>query len=149
MNFQTMNKQRKFILIASAAGVLGMLLPWVSFSGYGSINGLHGWGIMMFLFFIASGAVTLMGNQLLPLDKTYWFVALAAGGINAIVMIINFLRALDVISLFGIGFYLALIAAIAVVYFAWTMRSAGDSIKSGFDSFKDDVNKKANSGNFG
>ena len=32
MNFQTMNKQRKFVLIAAAVGVISMFLPWVSVS---------------------------------------------------------------------------------------------------------------------
>ena len=30
MNFQTMNKQRKFVLIAAAVGVISMFLPWIS-----------------------------------------------------------------------------------------------------------------------
>ena len=32
MNFQTMNKQRKFVLIAAAIGVISMFLPWISIS---------------------------------------------------------------------------------------------------------------------
>jgi hypothetical protein len=146
MNFQTMNKQRKYILIAAAAGALGMLLPWVSFGPYGSSNGMHGWGILLFLLFIAAAAVCLLGNQTLPLDKTYWFTALAAGGINSIVMVITLLRALSAISLFSIGFYLTVLASIALLYFAWQYRRPGDDIKSGFDSLKGDINKKVNSG---
>ena len=57
MDFQTMSKQRKFVLIAALAGVVGMFLPWYSFSVFGasgSINGMHGNGIMVFICF-ASG----------------------------------------------------------------------------------------------
>ncbi len=37
MNFQTMNKQRKFILIAAAVGIIAMFLPWVKISFFGII----------------------------------------------------------------------------------------------------------------
>lgn len=35
MNFQTMNKQRKFVLIPAAAGIISMFLPWVRISVFG------------------------------------------------------------------------------------------------------------------
>lgn len=148
MNFQTMNKQRKFILVAAAVGVISMFLPWVSVGGYGSVSGFSAGGIayLILLGFAAAGIVCIMGNQLLPLEKTFWFVALAGGGLAAILLVINFLRALDVISFLGFGFYLALIASLAIVYFAWQYRRPGDDIKSGFDSLKKDINKQANSG---
>ena len=58
MNFQTMHRQRKFILIAAAAGVISMFLPWVSISAFGmdvgqSNNGVRGGGILIFFLFAA------------------------------------------------------------------------------------------------
>ncbi|MEP6675063.1 MAG: hypothetical protein ABJA78_07905, partial [Ferruginibacter sp.] len=94
MNFQTMSKQRKFVLIAAAIGAISCFLPWVSFEIFGmssSVNGMHGIGILVFLCFVGAGAVCLMGNQTATLDKTFWFVALACGGIASLIMVINFL----------------------------------------------------------
>ena len=51
MNFQTMNKQRKFVLIAAAVGIISMFLPWISVSVLGfsqTINGMHDKGFWFF-----------------------------------------------------------------------------------------------------
>jgi len=142
MNFQTMNKQRKFILIAALAGIIAMFLPWVSVFGFSS-NGMHGSGIVVFLCFIGAGVVAYLGDQTKTLDKTYWFVALACGGLATLITVINFLRGIEAISYYGIGFYAATAASIAVLAAAYVYRSPGDSIKSGFDSLKNDIEKKA------
>ncbi len=44
MNFETMSKQRKFVLIAAITGVIATFLPWWSFATFGyaySVNGFH------------------------------------------------------------------------------------------------------------
>jgi uncharacterized membrane protein len=146
MNFQTMNKQRKFILIAAAIGVVAMFLPWVSFFGI-SVNGMHGEGFLVFLCFAGAGVVAFLGDQTKSLDKTFWFVALACGALASLIMIIDFLRALDILGAFSIGFYLAILAAIGVLASAYMFRSPGDSIKGGFDSLKNDIEKKADNNN--
>lgn len=151
MNFQTMNKQRKFILIAAGIGIIAMFLPWIkiSFLGYtaGSVNGMHDWGILIFLCFIAAGGVTLLGDQTKTLDKTMWMVALVACGIAALLMVIFFIRASDAISFISLGFYLALIAALGALYAAYNYRAAGYNIKDGFNSLKEDIEKKTKSDN--
>jgi len=151
MNFQTMNKQRKFILIAAAIGVIAMFLPWVSISmmgmSLGSVNGMHGGGILVFLCFLACAGITLVGDQTKPLDKTFWMIALIASGLAALIMIINFLRALDAISFFSIGFYLAIAASLGVLFATYQYRAAGFNVKDGFDSLKDDIEKKTKSDN--
>ena len=91
MNFQTMNRQRKFILIAAAMGIISVFLPWVTISLFGmskSINGFHGWGILVFLAFVAAAVITLIGNQTLALEKSFWFIALACGAIALLSVII-------------------------------------------------------------
>jgi hypothetical protein len=55
MDFKTMSKQRKFILIASSVGIIAMFLPWIDVIMINQ-NGLHGKGIVVFLCFIASAA---------------------------------------------------------------------------------------------
>lgn len=141
MNFQTMNKQRKFILIAAAAGILGMFLPWVSVFGY-SVNGMHGEGIVVFLALLGAGVVAFLGDQTKSLEKTFWFIALACGAVATLITVINFIRGMEAISYYGIGFYLATAASIAVLACAYMFRSPGDSIQSGFNSLKSDIEKK-------
>jgi Na+/H+ antiporter NhaC len=53
MNFETMSKQRKMILIAAAIGIVSMFLPWVSVFGF-SVNGMNGWGVLVFFVFCSS-----------------------------------------------------------------------------------------------
>ena len=147
MNFQTMNKQRKFILIAAAVGVIATFLPWVSVSfGYGiggySVNGFNGIGILVFLCLVGAGVLAFMGDQTKTLDKTFWMITLIAGGIASLIMVINFLRALSAISYLGIGFYLTTLASLGVLAAAFMFRAPGDSIKGGFDSLKGDIEKK-------
>ena len=153
MNFQTMSKQRKFILIAAAVGVISMFLPWVSVSfGFGpsySVNGFHDVGILIFLCFVGAGVVAFLGDQTKTLDKTFWMVALIAGGVASLIMIINFLRALSAISYIGFGFYIALIASVGVLAATYMFRAPGDTIQGGFDSLKGDINKKTDSGTTG
>lgn len=147
MNFETMNKQRKFILLAATAGILGMFLPWIRISFFGitsgSINGMHDWGILTFLCFIAAGGVALSGDQTRSLNKTPWMITMISGGIAALFMVIFFIRAMDVsISFLSFGFYLSLIAALVLLYASYAYRALGYNIKDGFDSLKGDIEKK-------
>ena len=140
MNFQTMSKQRKMILVAAAVGVIAMFLPWWSISlgilGSGSVNGMHGEGLLVFLCFLAAGAIAYMGDQTKNLDRTNWMFALIAGGVASLIMIIRFLSWLDILSALSIGFYLALAAAVAIVAFAYINRTAGETLQGGFDTLK-------------
>lgn len=129
------------ILIAAAVGVISMFLPWVSVFGF-SVNGLHGWGILVFLCFLAAGIIAFMGDQTTNLSKTNWMVALIAGGIAALIMVLNFLTSLDTLSLLSFGFYGALLASIAVVAFTFMFRSATDSLQSGYDSLRNSFNTR-------
>ena len=134
MNFETMSKQRKMMLIASAIGVVAMFLPWWSFII--SINGLHGTGILVFLCFLVAGAMAFMGDQTANLTRTNWMVALIASGLAAAIMGITFLSNLDLLSLLSFGFYIALAASVLLLAFTYMHRSAGDTIQSGFDNLK-------------
>jgi uncharacterized protein YacL len=150
MNFQTMSKQRKFVLIASAVGFISIFLPWVSISmgpfGSMSTNGFHGAGILVFLCFAACGVLAFLGDQTKNLVKTFWMITLIAGGLAAAIMLINFLRALDNLSYLSIGFYLALLASIGVVLATYMFRNPEDTLKSGFDSLKNQIEEKAKGG---
>lgn len=150
MNFQTMNKQRKFILIAAAAGIIGMFLPWIRVSFFGmssSVNGFHGAGILTFLCFIGAGAVAFLGDQTKNLDKTSWFIALACGALATLLVLWFLIDSSEGMSFLSIGFYLDLLASIGVLVAAYLFRSPTDSIKGGFDSLKHDIEEKTKNTN--
>lgn len=145
MNFQTMSKQRKFVLIAAIIGLIAMFLPWINLGLFGSVNGMHSEGIIVFLCFLGAAGVCLAGDQTKTLDKTFWFIALACGAIASLINVINFFRAIDALGFFGIGFYLAILASLATLGAAYMFRSPTDSIKGGFDSLKKDIEEKTKS----
>ncbi|GAA4744139.1 hypothetical protein GCM10023229_24670 [Flavisolibacter ginsenosidimutans] len=107
---------------------------------------MHGSGIFVFLCFVAAGALVLMGDQTTSLNQTNWMIALIAGGVAALIMVINFFDAASS-GLLGIGFYGALIASLAIIAFAFMFRTAGASLQSGFDSLKGDLERKMHSTN--
>lgn len=143
MNFQTLNKQRKFILIAAAVGFISIFLPWVSisFGGFtaGSINGFHDVGMLAFLGFVGAGVVAFLGDQTQTLERSRWFIALASGAIALLFTLIFWLR---VGSLAGFGLWISLLAAAGVVGSAWIYKNPEDDIKSGFDSLKKNIEDK-------
>ena len=146
-----MNKQRKFVLIAAAVGVISMFLPWVSISMFGaseSVNGMHDKGILVFICFAASGIIAYMGDQTKNLDKTMWTVTLLAGAIALLFIIWFYSEATGSImgsSLIGFGVYIAGIASLGILAAAYMFRSPTDNIKDGFNSVKKDIESKMNS----
>jgi hypothetical protein len=154
MNFQTMHRQRKFILIAAVAGLIAVFLPWVtisaSFFGSQSTNGFHGIGILAFLAFVLGGAFSLPGEQTAPLDKTMWLLALGAGALALLAVVIAIANTLGggfgfITPTIGFGLWIALAAALGLVLGAWLLKAPGDSLKSGFDSLKQNFSAPAGS----
>jgi hypothetical protein len=154
MNFQTMHKQRKFVLIAALAGVISCFLPWFSVSvlGYSSsVNGMHSWGLLAFIGFIGAGIAAFMGDQTKSMASTFWFVALASSALAVLGVVMYFIRISGATggyggasAGYGFGIFIAAAAAAAALGSAYMFRSPGDSIKSGFDSLKGDIEKKTN-----
>ncbi len=148
MNFQTMSKQRKFVLISAAVGFISMFLPWITVSLFGfnqNVNGMHDKGILVFLCFVASGVIAWLGDQTKNLEKTMWSVTLLTGAIALLVIIWFYSQATNSImgsSLVGIGVYIAAIAAIGILGSAYKFRSPTDNIKDGFNSMKKDIESK-------
>ncbi len=130
------------MLIAAGIGALGMFLPWVEIL-FVSINGMRGWGILVFLCFLGCAAIAFMGNQAKALDRTMWTIGMGLSGIAAVAMVIFLLRSINNLGLFTYGFYLALIGALFLLYATYAYREAGYTLKEGFDSLKESVNKKS------
>ncbi len=129
------------MLIAAAIGVIAMFLPWWSFII--SINGMHGWGVLVFLCFVTTGAIAFMGDQTTNLMQTNWMIGLIASGVAALIMTVMFLSNLDVMSFLSIGFYIALAASICLLAFTYMNRSANHTIQSGFDNLKKNFDNKS------
>jgi len=166
-----MHRQRKFIFLAAIAGLIAMFLPWVTVSaanvldGLGgdangtspdlgglfdksalssSENGMHGTGIIVFLSFLATFALSLLGDQTRALQKTNWLLAIVTGGaalLFSIVLLANtptgslgFVR-----SRVGYGAWIALLASAGLLASAWLLRNPGDTLKDGFDQLKKDM----------
>lgn len=151
MNFQTMNKQRKFVLIASAIGVVSMFLPWVSISVFGfsqTVNGMHDKGILVFLCFAASGIIAYLGDQTKNLDKTMWGITLIAGSLGLLMIIWFYFQASDSYmgaSFVGFGLYISALSSLGVLISAYMFRSPTDNIKDSFNTLKKDIESKINS----
>ena len=145
MNFQTLNIQRKLILIAAAVGVISIFLPWLSVSIFGqstSVNGFRDTGIVVFLAFAASGVVSVLGDQTSKLDKKMWIIALGTGAVAFIFTLISFgtFSGGDgwgfVDASYGFGIWLALLASAGVVISGWMHKNPDDNISDGLKSFK-------------
>ena len=143
MNFQTMSKQRKFVLIAAVIGIISMFLPWVRFFGY-HISGMHGIGILIFLCFVFAGIITLLGDQTTNLDKTMWLITLASASLATLIIVWKIIdaRASNMASFLRFGIYLAALAAIGVLISAFLFSSPTDTIKDSFESMKNDPGNK-------
>jgi hypothetical protein len=154
MNFQTLNKQRKFILISAAIGIISIFLPWFSAGAFGfsvHINGFHGWGILAFLCFIASIIIVLLGVQTQTLDKSMWLAAIICGAVALLSVIIAMLSSSSgfgfISAGFGIGIWIALVAALGVTVFTWMFKNPAHDFKSGFESLKKTISVPASSSN--
>lgn len=153
MNFSTIHKQRKLILLAAIVGIIAVFLPWITVSAsmFGesisrSTNGFRGAGILVFLAFAGAIAVSLLGNQVTALNKSAWFGTLACGAaglLGVVIFIINSSGNMGDFGIadagFGFGLWIALLAAAGIAVVAWLLKSPGDTLQSGFDSLKNSV----------
>lgn len=153
MNFQQLNKQRKFVIAGSALGLIACFLPWFSY-GLGSINGMNGIGVLVFILFIGAGVVTLAGDQKMNIPSKMWLPVLAAGVINICIigyLIIRWESAMSGVSredssVFGsvglsFGIWLAIAGAIIMTYGAYKFRATDNNLKESLRSLKSDIDK--------
>ena len=156
MNFQELNKQRKVALVCSALGIIACLLPWYSY-GFGSVNGLNGWGVLVFILFIFSGILSYAGDQKTNLPSTSWLLVLTSGLICFLIpgyYIVRILSASSSIgneeagvfkSLYGSGFglgvgiWIACAAGAIIAAGTYLLRSKNDNLKDSFNTLKNSV----------
>lgn len=158
MNFQIMHLQKKLVFFAALAGVIAMFLPWVNISAFGmdvgqNSNGLKGSGILMFFLFIACGLLSFSGKPYLPFSISYWFIAQVLAAIIVLITVMGLLRSADgdiggmgiVEAKPGVGFYLALVSGICINIFLWIYKGKDHTLKSGFESAKEQLGVRGNS----
>jgi hypothetical protein len=153
MNFQTLPKQRKFILVLATIGTISIFLPWFTVSAEGlgvqvseSTSGFHGTGVLVFIAFIAAGILALVGDQSRIMEKTMWMTTLVAGAVALLFVVINLTNTPNSGDGFGFahagpgfGIWISLAASIGTLVAAWVLRNPGDTLKGGFDSLKHDI----------
>lgn len=153
MNFQEMNKQRKTIIVGAALGLIACFLPWFSY-GMGSVNGMNGIGMLVFILFILAGLLALAGDQKANIPSKMWLTVLGAGVVNICIigyLIIRWESAMSGVSsdegaAFGsvglsFGIWAAIAGAILISYGAYRFRSADSNLKDSFRSLKSDLDK--------
>ena len=109
---------------------------------------MHGSGILVFLCFVVSGIIALLGDQTKNLEKTMWGITLIAGAL-ALLVILYFLidssgnnNVFGSVTGFSFGFYLSGLAAIGVLLSAYLLRSPTDNLKDSFNSMKKNIETK-------
>jgi hypothetical protein len=118
------HKQKLYSLIAAGVGLIALFLPWatVSFGGYGggSVNGLHGEGLITLLGVAAVGVACFMGDKAKMFDDMYKKVALGGfGGIilGAVIAFLNVSGKGRGVVKPGFGIYIAILVGVAGLLF--------------------------------
>jgi hypothetical protein len=123
-----MHKQRKYVLILAAIGAISVFLPWFTANAEGlgiqlnvSENGFHGTGILVFLAFVGTAVLALVGDQSRIMDRTTWMATLCGGAVALLFVIINLARTPSG-EVFGIaqagpgfGIWISLLASIGTL----------------------------------
>jgi Na+/pantothenate symporter len=142
MNFQTLHKQRKFILVLAAIGAISVFLPWFTVSAEGlgvriseSQNGFRGTGVLVFLAFMVAAVLALLGHQAQNMDKTMWMATLCVGAIALLFVVVNLAKTPNSGDGFGFaqagpgfGIWISLVASVGTLAAAWVLRNPGDSL---------------------
>lgn len=152
MDFNSMNKQRKFIMIAAVIGLIGCFLPWVTFPGimgFGktSWNGFHRGGMLVFISMIVAGVMAFLGDQKNALAQTSWLIVLGLGVLSIVICVLTMINKFGAGELggmvkTGIGLYLAGVASIGVVAAAYLFKGANQDLKQSLNEMKKTVENK-------
>ena len=139
-----MEKNRLFIVISSAAAILGSFLPWGTYSmgivGSGSISGLevHSW--IVILLAIGSIILACLNNVNTPMSKDFAMGVIVAGAFSTIFTLYRTINFGDVTTRIGdygvsigFGLILALITSIAIVVAGLLAMSGGKITKGTFE----------------
>lgn len=154
MNFRTMSRQRRYILLFTAAGFISMFLPWIYIDLFGFhqiVNGLHDKGIAVLICFITVGIIVFAGNQKEGLEKGKWTIIVVCAFLAILLMLWYFSKAAKTvmgISVIGYGFYLAALSSLGVLLSAYifpsrrnTRNAASDAVDKNFTGSGTELNQ--------
>lgn len=137
-----MHKQRLFIVIASAIGIISAFLPWARMSMFGmsvsasGIDGGDGW-LSLALFAAAGGITFATGDKMGVLDGT---MKKAVGGIGAGVTLFMIIELLRVgLGMASFGVYFSILAGVAVMALPFAIQGDGSFKMPTKDSIKEDI----------
>lgn len=134
--------QRRYMLFAAAAGILGTFLPWFNAPFVGSVSGTAGWnGWIAISLFAATIYFIQRGDRKKLIDKKEFIAACSMSGIVGVVALYKiisfhisvlttpedtnvFTKALSFSFSLGIGIYIVALAGIAVVAVGLKMRKS-------------------------
>ena len=138
-----MNKNRIFIIAASAVAILGSFLPWASASagalGSMTISGTQGDGWLIIFLAIVSIVLSCLKNYKKPMEKPFAIGVIVIGAIQTIISIIDVININKYAVNFGgfgislgFGLILCLLAGIATVATGLLAMSGGKITKGTF-----------------
>lgn len=139
-----MEKNRLFIIISAAVGILGSFLPWVSvnagaFGSY-SVNGLNGDGWFILICGVVAIVLACLNDVKSSLPKGLAIGVIVSGAIATVVGLIDVFNVNKYVADFngygvsiGFGLILALIASIAIVVTGLLAMSGGKITKGTFE----------------
>lgn len=147
MNFKIMNRQRKFILIASASGIVSAFLPWANICVHGIskiINGFHGYGILVFIIFVCVSVIVCAENLLTVHEKNLLFFIKAAGAMALYFIISEIITFSEIMTVemgfagvnYKPGIWVATGTAITIVLSATLCKRNEQKVKNETKGFK-------------
>lgn len=134
-----MSQQRFYALIAAAIGMFGTFLPWVSAPVISGISGTAGDGWFTLILFGITFFILLQGDKMKDLDQKQLLAVYGTSGLAALFALWKITSFNNSISQFagretmvsgmftstvsvGIGLYLVVVAGVAVIGLAFTMK---------------------------
>ena len=149
-----MNKNRLFVLISSAAAILGSLLPWATVSagifGSMSVSGTEGDGTFIIILAIVAIVLSCLKDYKTELPKNFATAVFVIGAVQSVIMLLNLinmgrmlgsqgaeLKAYGVAVHIGFGFVLVLLAAVATAVFGAMALSGGKLSKDTLNEVMD------------
>ncbi len=151
MDFATLHKQRKFIMIAALIGAIGTFLNWFTYpsiaifntsTGGGGIKGTSfGAGTFTLIGLLACGVLAYLGNQKEHLAKNTWLVVLGASALATILCAIKLIQSSDYGGSIGIGLIISMVGAVATVAAAFIYKNPTDDLKQSLNDIKKQVSK--------
>jgi hypothetical protein len=152
MDFNTLHKQRKFVMIAAAIGILGTFLNWykwegiAGFGGGGGIKGTSfGAGVITLIALGAAGVFAYLGDQKSFLSKNSWLITLGASSLAAVLCVIKLISGPGgsfALGNTGLGLYMSTAGAIGTLAAAFIYKNPNDDLKESLNEMKKQVENK-------